>query len=480
MIILMWKFRWRTICLMAIVFTLLISCAPDVELTSLSSPTQPATSERQPIQTLTVEPTATRKPTPVVELTLPPILESNPVINYWHPWSGEMANLVLELTREFNENNIYGITVNAISHADERVLIEDLENAREETSQPDLVTAPNDYLQQLINDEVYIRDFNDLISSNVWGVDDEWRSSFFPIFWNANEKENYRWGLPAYWSGHYLAYNRTWANELGFSERPEFIDDFREQACAAASQNLYDGNPNSNGTGGYIYSTDGAAILAWMRAFGGVNPQKNTDTWAITQVEEIAASEFLYDLYLDDCAWTGRLTQPYQYFSSRLALFYSAKLEDILIQNAVNQKNSAIEDAWTLIPYPTQLDKPVVFLEGSSYAILAEQADNAVASWEFIKWMLEPENQARMVEVSASFPLSTTTLPNLEDFRITYPAWNDALQFLALAERVPENAGWQFTKDVMSDYAWQLIQFTTRKEDIPDLLTRAHDLIDEQ
>jgi ABC-type glycerol-3-phosphate transport system substrate-binding protein len=159
-------------------------------------------------------------------------------------------------------------------------------------------------------------------------------------------------------------------------------------------------------------------------------------------------------------------------------LFYSGRLEEVLVQKQANVLNDST-DQWTLIPYPATGDKPVVFIEGSAYAILTADPQRALAAWQWIQWLLEPANQARLVEASGSFPLSQAALDELEGFRQEHPAWSQALQYLALAESVPLAAEWQMTKDVLSDYAWQLVRFTTSREDIPRLLQNAEGLFRE-
>jgi len=444
------------------------------EISRLSAET--ATLHNTPQAAVTSTPAPTKEVKPIVDL--PAEMDTGTRVIFWHPWSGETANLIAELSEEFNRENEWDIEVIAQAHGDERTLIQDFEEARENEEMPDVAALPVDYLMSLQQQGVPMWDLDVLVHSPQWGLPEERVASFFPLFWSAAALEGGRVGLPAYWSGYYLAYNQSWAGELGFAERPATVADFEAQACAAAQHNLYDGNPDTNGTGGYIFSLEGPAIFSWMRAFGGGEAAGESGERQLAQVGDVAAGEFLYDLYLKDCAWTGRQELPYQYFSNRLALFYSGRLEDILIQGHVNQINNSA-DQWTLIPYPPSTDKPVVFIEGSAYAIITADPQKALAAWEWIKWLLEPQQQARLVEVSASFPLSTEALDELEAFRLEHPLWSQALQYLAMAETVPLDAEWQMTKDVLADYAWQLIRFTTNRADIPQLLRNAEELVGE-
>ena len=63
-----------------------------------------------------------------------------------------------------------------------------------------------------------------------------------------------------------------------------------------------------------------------------------------------------------------------------------------------------------------------------------------------------------------------------------HPVWAEALNYLPLAQKIPEDPNWGLTKEVLADLSWKLIQFNTKREDIPvifqdaqNLLTRSQD-----
>lgn len=59
--------------------------------------------ESSPAETNTPEPTQTpTRSAPEIQ-TLPLILPTGLIIEFWHPWSGEMANLLSDLTDEFKD-----------------------------------------------------------------------------------------------------------------------------------------------------------------------------------------------------------------------------------------------------------------------------------------------------------------------------------------------------------------------------------------
>jgi len=407
---------------------------------------------------------------------LPERIANDLEVVFWHPWSGEMANLIQELAEEYNRKNAWGTKIVTAPHADERMLIQDLEIAGEENTLPDVIAAPDDYLQLLARNAGTIQELNQYIQSSRWGLTEAVISSYLPVFWNRDIREGMRIGIPAYRSAHFLFFNQTWSHELGFEQPPTRINDFSGQICAAARQNGL--TEEKRGTGGWIYSYDGFAILSWLRVFGGGSLMGDQQRINISERANMDAAAYLQDIFFRDCAWIGRLSLPYQYFQNRQAITYSGKMEDIFIQEQVNAANKT-EDIWVLIPYPTDSGKPVLLMEGLSYAIITSDDEKALAAWDFIRWLTATENQVKMVETSGTFPLSNAAIEKLTEFRYAHPVWHQTLQYLPLMQSIPVEANWMILQDVLSDVGWKLIQYTTSKEDIPGLFQDAEALIHE-
>ena len=60
----------------------------------------------------------------------------------------------------------------------------------------------------------------------------------------------------------------------------------------------------------------------------------------------------------------------------------------------------------------------------------------------FLRYLSSTENQIRVVEATGSLPLSTITIGQLSDFRQAHPVWDQSLQYLALAQPIPDTPGW--------------------------------------
>ncbi len=456
-----------------LVFGLIISaCSPQIESTSeLSTIIADA-----PIAYLT--PTFLPTMTTVSEDFLPEEIPTGIKLNFWHPWSGEMANLIDEMVGEFNKSNEWGITVNTELHSDEIVFVDDMNQVIQEGNPPEIIAAPGYYLRFLEESGFTLQDLQKFIGSQYWGFSKDETEAFLPVFWNADISSSKRLGVPAYQSGYLIFFNQTWARELGFSESPSDLEDFKNQTCKAGSTYLNDSDLNNNGTGGWVYSYNPYAFYSWLKAFGGGNEGVGNNTNSLGRNENVESGTYLNDLYLEDCAWIGRQQQPYEYFANRQALAYSGKMEDIMTQERVNELNNS-SDQWSVLPYPSKTDKPVLLVDGDSYAISTNDEEKALAAWVFITWMLKPENQVRIVEESGTYPLSETAMDLLNGYKIMHPAWAASLKYLPLAQKVPDDLSWGLTKEVLADVSWKLIQYTTKRDDIPVIFQDAQNLLSE-
>ena len=396
-------------------------------------------------------------------------------LEFWHPWSGALADVMEELVAQFNQDNQWGISVNIQVHADELVLLQDIDDAAAAGDYPDVVAAPSAYLKTWYRQGWPLLDLAAFVDSSQYGFEPEQLEAFLPVFWKNDLIDAVRLGLPAYRDGHFLFYNQTWAEQLGFDDFPQTSADFMAQACAAANANLSDALVENNGTGGWQFDTQSLTFLSWLSAFNGDDLIRSDGEISFTGEGSQDALAYLFDMYDQNCAWTGKQSQPFQYFADRYALLYSGDSRDIFTQEIFN-RNAQSSDNWMLIPYPSDNLRPVVYVDGDSYAIFQKEADQNLAAWLFLRYLSSSESQISIIQVTGSLPLSTATIGAMTDFRQDHPVWDQALQYLALAQPVPDTPGWMDTESVLSDMAWQL-KYTAAKESLPAILSEAERIV---
>jgi ABC-type glycerol-3-phosphate transport system substrate-binding protein len=153
-------------------------------------------------------------------------------------------------------------------------------------------------------------------------------------------------------------------------------------------------------------------------------------------------------------------------------------MEDIIKQIKSDNANGNT-DTWIVIPYPSTFGKPIVMVEGLSYAIITENEERSIAAWEFIKWMLTPENQVMFVEKTGTFPLSSEVIEQVDVEAEIYAIWKDSLQYLPYAQAEPSFREWYVIEKVLEDVGWDLIQYTMQAEDIQAILVDAEAMVGE-
>ncbi|HET7143911.1 MAG TPA: extracellular solute-binding protein, partial [Anaerolineales bacterium] len=267
------------------------------------------------------------------------------------------------------------------------------------------------------------------------------------IFWNQDLTSDARVGIPAQRTAQFLLWNETWAGELDFNSAPASAEDFQKQACEAHQTMTGDGSTQNDFMGGWIVDTDPMTAYAWMLAFdGGV---LEGDGYRFLAPNNLDAFKFLRELSETSCAWQVTETDPLTAFANREALFITASLEDLpTIAREFASANST--DKWKVIPFPGKNDGAFV-VYGSSYVILKSTDAEQLAAWLFARWLLEIKQDARWVEATHRFPLRSSTIDRLADYRKTHPQWVQAIDLLPQAELQPQKASWRTIKVMLGD-----------------------------
>ena len=428
----------------------------------------------QPTQTVgsgTVTAVVTQKPTivpatPTAEITVQASQLKGVYVLFMHPWTGTLGTEVTDLVDEFNRSNEWGIHVVVKAPGSASALVEELSTLAQDSTAPDLIAAPVDELLKLNKDSQTVADLTPYVNSNEWGLGDSLINSYLPVFWEQDDVESYRYGIPAQRNTKVMIYNKTWAKELGFSDAPVTPDDFLAQTCAATASMKLDSIRSNDGVGGWIVDYEAMTMASWNMAFGA--QAETTGKISFNQARTVQMLTYLRNMLDKGCAWNSLKTEPYEYFATRQALVYSADLQDLLKQQAA-QARAGSQDEWVVLPFPTTSD-PSLLAEGPSYAIVAKTAEKKLAAWLFIRWMSSLDNQGRMVKVSATLPLGNEMLPYAIELQDSLPQWTAVINLLPSVQTTPVNVDWPEAKVIWEDASWQLFKADLKTDQIPDLV----------
>ncbi len=432
------------------------SCRPQLTGSKgTSTPTRPAATATADLRT----PTPTK--IPVINFDEKDL--NGVLITYLHPWSAESGHLMDVLVDEFNQTNKWGVHVITREPGSLGLTIQELGKIREGELSVDLAALP---VYELLDPKLFVVDLNPYAHSTAFGFSDDEIKDFYPIFWNANLIEGKLYGIPAQQSAAMLFYNSSWAKELGFSTVPLTPAAFTSQVCAANAALKKDNDYLNDGMGGWIINDDSMAMLSWLKGVGSVDLDQPIKEFNLPPTEK--TFQYLYNLQKNACAWDGRLPDPYDYFANRQALVYSGTMQDILPQTEAF-KRSGLDDQWQALLYPGNSDAALL-TEGLSYAVFASDDARQMASWYFIRWLMEPRQQTRLINVSGTLPLTKSIVSQLTDFKAEHPQWAEVVNLMPYAKTLPAHSDAGIVYTVLSDAGSFLMRPELNADTIPELL----------
>ena len=277
--------------------------------------------------------------------------------------------------------------------------------------------------------------------------------------------------MPFFRSTVVIFYNQSWAQELGFDSPPETPEELKEQACAAAAA-------NNDSTGGWIATTDISTNMSWLFAFNGNLLHPSQDRYQAATPENQAAFNFLRDLLDAGCAWKPGAYYSNQEFATRKGLFYPSSIAGIPYQiNAFEEANNF--DQWIVLPFPGSTKDPVINLYGSALAIFKTSTEEQLASWLFIEWLLEPQNQAQFIEASGYLPVSQSAMFFLEEYAAENLLWSKAVDLIPYGQFEPAFGSWGIARWAFGDAIDELFDPDFSSEQIPALLGKLEETLNE-
>jgi ABC-type glycerol-3-phosphate transport system substrate-binding protein len=413
--------------------------------------------------------------TPIPTATLPVELSSlkGTQIRIIHPWTGDTQIVFRDLIDRFNSENIWGIKVQEVIGGSIGESSRVFSESKQTGDTIEMVVIPTDYLTVWNEDGSTIA-LDPYISHPEWGIPENEQEDFIKQAWNSNNKDGRLIGLPAQINLQIIVYNKTWGTELGFEGIPDTRSDFYERVCAAARQNNQDTKIDNDGTGGWVINSTAPVLISWINAFDGSAAWENSSSIILNQPETGEAFTYLRKMALNGCAWNSRIASPFNFFGKRQTLAYSATLTDLSdLENLLKLTENPEE--WLIIPYPGENAAASVMMSGLSYGIGKKTAEEELASWLFLRWLILPRHQARLAESAGSIPSAQSAIDLMDDYARAHPRWQESLLWLPDAQVIPPSPQWRQIRPVLEDSFWQMLQPTPLP--IPTLLEQMDETI---
>jgi multiple sugar transport system substrate-binding protein len=364
-------------------------------------------------------------------------------VTVWIPWYGIESNLFDVFVNEFNAENQWGIRVSVENKVNFSNLYDTTTASLPTNQRPSLVIALPEHAQEWYADGAVV-DLTDYVDDPKYGID----ARDIPFeFWGQDTAGDVRVGVPAQRTAQFLLWNQTWAELLGFDSAPQTPEDFQAQSCRARESMLADGDPRNDFLGGWLVNTDTMTAYGWMTAFGG--GVLDGDSYRFLAPGNVDAFKFLRELSEASCSWRTAGADPLTAFANREALFITANLHDLpFVARTLAAENNT--DEWRAIPFPGK-NNGALAIYGSSYIVMKAGDAEMLATWLFVRWLLDNEQDARWVETTHLFPLRASTLDLLGGYERTHPQWRQAVDLIPLGAMQPQLASWRTVKIMLGD-----------------------------
>jgi len=447
--------------LLVVVFSLVLTaCGPSATPTpEPAAPAAPAETE---------EPMMTEEPMATEEAMMPDVDPTGQTVNFWHVWGEDLpGETMTAIVDDFNASNEWDITVNGIEQGRYNDLEDAFNAAIQSGDLPDMVTGyPNAMANWYAVDAVV--DLSPYMSDSYFGLSAEDLSATNEGALNGGTApDGTQFAFPISQSANVLFYNSGWAKELGFDNPPANLDEFQEQACAAAEANNNDDNPDNDGTGGYVLYPAAENLASFVFASGGNIVKDDGSGYDFTNQTVVDTMTYLKDLWDKGCAYPTE-SYPNPEFATRKALFVASSTAGLPYQVSAFEAEDAIKDEWTIVPFPGKDGGQSVDLYGQYVAIANTNPERMMATWVFLKYLTSPEVQAKWVEGSNYYPTRSDTAQLLDSYISDNPIWAPGLSFMQDGKAEPAWPSWTSTRREVGNTFNVILQSTP--EEIPTLL----------
>lgn len=385
-------------------------------------------------------------PDPAPDGPLAGVDPSGQTVVWWHQHSREREEFLMGIIEDFNANNPWGITIDASNQGSYGDIYSKMIAGIESGDVPDLVVAYQN--QSLAYDLAggLVEDMDVYVNDPYWGLSDVEKEDFIPGFFTQDyTADGRRIGFPPNRSIEAMYYNRTALEELGYDGPPTSWDEFMEMACAFTESGWsgYDGED----TIGYTIRTDASQIAAGAFANGGdvfVDGQ-----FTYNSPETIEYIQFMVDLYNAGCG--ELIAEAYgdqNNFAAGRALFYMGSTSGLpFVRRAIEDAYGADAFVWgaTFLPYK---DAPVADIYGASVSMVKSTPEKQLATWLFIRWMTETDQQTGWAAVSNYFPVRFSSAEAAVDLFADFPQYAETTEMLRAELKIePQIASYDVIRD---------------------------------
>lgn len=392
-------------------------------------------------------------------------------IVYWYQHSQMRETALQKMIADFNAGNPWGIVVKGEYAGNYGDIANKMTAAIAGGSTPNLVVAyQNNAATYALSDSVV--DLGPYVQDAKFGLSAKELADFFPGFLAQDINDEFggkRLGWPLNRSAEVLYYNADWLKALGIAAPPQSWEEFYEDAKKATN--------TAKGTVGYEINTDPSTLFAQLVSRGGDYRAAGTQGYSLDTKEMRDTFAFLQKLYKDGYAKKAGLSYGDQTdFVNQKVLFVMTATSGIPYFEAGVKKSASGTFNWGIAPVPHTTAKPVLNIYGASVTVLKSSPEKQLASWLFLRWMSEGEQQAVWTRVSNYFPVRKSTAAKLDDYLSANPHFAAAWKALNESEQKaePSYLGYEEVRDLLSSTLNAVLDGSDLATSLGDLNAKAN------
>jgi len=356
-------------------------------------------------------------------------------VTFWHALGGEHGPVIQGLVDEFNASQDE-ILVEAAYQGNYNTLMQKLMAAVAAGDPPTIAGSYNNWTSVFIDGEVIVP-LERFVTDPEVGLSSDELADFVPAFIEANRWDGVLYSLPFNKSVQILYYNKELLDRAGVAV-PTTMDEL-----SAAARAVY----AATGVPGLAVRPDVDTFGTYLRAFGGewLDAQGRP---AFAGEAGVRALEFLRDLIASGAAYAidGWLDEEFNKVNTAMFIHSNSTIPWV-------QQGASFP--WGTAPVPRG-ERAAATVAGQDLVIFADAtAEQQVAAWKFVKWLLSPDANARFSVGTGYLPVRRSALatPVLKEYvasapeqygagmesldRLVFdpsiPAWNEMRGFISEA-----------------------------------------------
>ena len=367
-------------------------------------------------------------------------------ITYWHQFTRFQQETLEALVEEFNNSNEWSIKVTAEFGGRYDDLYNKMVTAIAADSVPDIVAAyQNEAAAYQVSGALV--DLNDYVDDPQWGLGAE-RDDYFEGFLQQDVNAQFsgmRLGFPPNRSLELLYYNMDWLKEMGFSGPPQSWDDFC-QMCKKAT------DPSTNQYG-YAINTGASNVFAQVISRGGEIAKADGSGYTYNTRQMKDSMAFMKKVY--DEGGSRKIAERYgeqNDFANWKVLFTMASTAGLPYYAGSVAKGEQGAFDWSVAAIPHTTSRPALDIYGASVSVTKTNPQRQLAAWLLIKFLTQPEQQAKWVAATNYFPVRKSAVEQLGEYIGKNPNYKAAFDLLLSsdAKAEPPFTGYSEVRDAVA------------------------------